>query len=332
MFPVVQPGVVDPGLARRPDPVGVAPVSSVPAVALDPHAPRASAPQIDPSQAQSTSVRPEPPPLAAASTAQRQAMGPGTALPGAAPGNRAALLSPDLQWLLQCLQALGQQGAGDDTGPGSMVRWPAPDQPLAGTPTEALYRLRDSLGRSPWFAANPRTPAALASAAARAAAAGQGGVAGADGLQAAPGALAWLDAVADPLAPPIDPPARGALGSEVDTARQALQLLLHGRLQWSGELTPGVAARLSRDDAWEEDARHPGKLLAGSALRLQIDLPSCGSLVVLAQQVGEHLHLRLLPGDPRQAPRFESALADLRSALVRLTDRPIDLQLQAPPA
>ena len=93
-----------------------------------------------------------------------------------------------------------------------------------------------------------------------------------------------------------------------------------------------MPARLSRDDAWEEDPLHPGKLLAGSALRLQIDLPTCGSLVVLAQQVGEHLNLRLLPGDPRQAPRFESALADLRSALARLTERPIDLQLQAPPA
>lgn len=329
MFPVTQPGVVDPGLARRPDPVGVAAVSGVQPVVLDPHAPRAAAPQVDPSRAQSTSVRPEPPSLPVTATAQRQAMGQGTALPGAAPGNRAALLSPDLQWLLQALQVL-QQGVGDDAGPAAMVRWPAPDQPLAGTPTEALYRLRDSLGRSPLFAANPRTPAALASGAARAAAAGQGGVAGPDALLASPGPLALL-AAADPVSLAIEPPARGALGSEVDTARQALQLLLHGRLQWSGELTPGVPARLSRDDAWEEDAHHPGKLLAGSALRLEVDLPSCGSLVVLAQQVGEHLHLRLLPGDPGQAPRFESALADLRSALARLTERPIDLQLQAPP-
>ena len=65
MLPVAQPGVVDPGLARRPDPIGVAPVSGVQPVVLDPHAPRASAPLVDASKAQSTSVRPEPPPLAA---------------------------------------------------------------------------------------------------------------------------------------------------------------------------------------------------------------------------------------------------------------------------
>jgi hypothetical protein len=339
MFPIAQPGVVDPGIARRPDAIGVAPLSGVQPVELDPHAPRAAAPQVDAAQAQSTTVRQEPAPLPDATPAQRRPVGPGAPLPGAlpgalagaAPGNRAAQLSPDLQWLLQCLQALGQQGADGEAGL-PMVRWPAPTLPLANTPAEALHLLRDSLGRSPLFAANPRTSAALAAGAARVAA-GQGGAAGGQGPMATAAPAELLDALTDALAPPAgDSPARAAPGSDADAARQALQLLLHGRLQWSGELTPGVPARLSREDAWEEDAGQPGRLLAGSALRLDIDLPSCGPLVVLARQVGGQLSLRLLPGDARQAPRFQSALADLRAALAQLSEQPIDLQLQAPAA
>ena len=334
MFPVFQPGVVEPGPARRSDPIGLTPVAGVAPVAQDPHAPRAAAPQVDASRAQSTSVRPEPPPLQAGAAAQRPPAGLDVALPGVGPGNRAALLSPNLQWLLQCLQQLGAPAAGEAGNPSAaMVRWPAPGQPVAATPAEALDRLRDSLGRSALFAANPRTPAALVLAAARAAlAVGSAGSAGSvvsGDLPVAPGQAGSVAAASPwPPAAPADLPARNTLAGEIDTTRRALQLLLHGRLQWSGELTPGVTARLLREDAWEEDPRQPGKLLAGSALRIEIDLPASGPLVVLARQVGEHFDLRLLP-DGRHAPRFEAALADLRTALALLTERPIDLQMQA---
>jgi hypothetical protein len=313
MFPVFQPsGVVTPGPVPKTDPVVVTSVVGVEPVALDPHAPRAAAPQIDATRAQATSVQPEPL---------------NGAMPGAVSGNRAAQLSPDLQWLMQCLQALGSPGEGEQ-GRSAMVRWPAPGEPVASTPAEALQRLRDSLGRSALFAANPHTPAALAAATARVAAADAPGASAVNGV--APAGLdqsGSMDGAANPG--PTEASARSAVAGEVDTTRQALQLLLHGRLQWSGELTPGVQARLSREEAWEEDPRQPGKLLSGSALRLEIDLPTSGPLVVLARQVGEHMDLRLLP-DPRHAPRFESALADLRSALAQLTDRPIDLQMQVP--
>ena len=108
-----------------------------------------------------------------------------------------------------------------------------------------------------------------------------------------------------------------------------MQLLLHGQLQWSGELTPGVKARLRREDAWQEDPLRPGRLLQGSALRVELDLPATGPLVVLAQQVGDQLSVRLMPG-PGQALRFEAELADLRAALVPLSDTPVDLALHAP--
>jgi hypothetical protein len=118
-------------------------------------------------------------------------------------------------------------------------------------------------------------------------------------------------------------------GSGVESTQQALQLLLHGQLQWSGELTPGVKARLRREDAWQEDPLRPGRLLQGSALRVELDLPATGPLVVLAQQVGDQLSVRLMPG-LGQALRFEAELADLRAALVPLSDTPVDLALHAP--
>jgi hypothetical protein len=330
MFPVLQPGVVDPGPARRPDPGVLTPVVGVTPVALDPHAPRAAAPQVDASRAQSTSVRPEPP-LQPGAAAQRPPAGLAVALPSAGPGTQAALVAPQLQWLLQCLQQLGPLAAGEaGEATATLVRWPTPGQPVAATPAEALDRLRDSLGRSALFAANPRTPAALVLATARAAlAVGSAGLVVSGDLPVAPGQAGSVDAAASPWpqAAPADFSASRTLAGEIDTTRQALQLLLHGRLQWSGELTPGVPARLLREDAWEEDPRQPGKLLAGSALRIEIDLPASGPLVVLARQVGEHLDLRLLP-DSRHAPRFEAALADLRTALALLTERPIDLQMQ----
>jgi hypothetical protein len=118
-------------------------------------------------------------------------------------------------------------------------------------------------------------------------------------------------------------------GPGIDSTQQALQLLLHGQLQWSGELTPGVKARLRREDAWQEDPQRPGRLLQGSALRVELDLPATGPLVVLAQQVGAQLSVRVLPG-PGQALRFEAELADLRTALEPLSDTPVDLALHAP--
>ncbi len=245
--------------------------------------------------------------------------------------NRAAMVAPQLLLLLQSLQQLGL--VEDDPASAAMVAWPAADQPVAETPDQALQTLRDALGRSPLFAANPRTPAALAAAPWRAA-----GHAAPEVASQPPDTPDTPDSPSANLAELLAPPAAAfadlastmALdGPGVDTTQQALQLLLHGQLQWSGELTPGVKARLRREDAWQEDPQRPGRLLQGSALRVELDLPATGPLVVLAQQVGDQLSVRVLPG-PGQAVRFEAELADLRAALVPLSDTPVDLALHAP--
>ena len=326
MFPVVSPGGIDPGSARRLEhadvnaPVGVQPVT------LDPHAPRAVSLPVGAMQAQGVRVQAEPMAPPDLSLARRQRAEDQLQAGSVSGVNRAAMVAPQLLLLLQSLQQLG---LAEGEGPSTMVVWPAAGQPVADTPAQALQTLRDTLGRSPLFAANPRTPAALAAAAWR-------GAGPADLDSRSPSAsdlppTAQAEAHTPPAALAIAaqlPTTRASAPAGVDTTQQALQLLLHGQLSWSGELTPGVRARLQREDAWQEDPHRPGRLLQGSALRVELELPSTGVLVVLAQQIGDQLSVRLLPGHG-QASRFEAELSDLRSALLPLSDTPIDLALQA---
>lgn len=331
MFPVVSPGGIDPGLARRLESADVSAPVGVQPVTLDPHAPRAMSLPVAAMQAQGVRVQAEPLAPPDPTGARRQLAEDQLVAAAGANVNRAAMVSPQLLLLLQSLQQLGLVEG--DPASAAMVAWPAADQPVAETPDQALQTLRDALGRSPLFAANPRTPAALAAAPWRAA-----GHAAPEVASQPPDTPDTPDSPstnrAELFAPPVaafaDLASTMALdGSGVESTQQALQLLLHGQLQWSGELTPGVKARLRREDAWQEDPQRPGRLLQGSALRVELDLPATGPLVVLAQQVGDQLSVRLMPG-PGQALRFEAELADLRAALVPLSDTPVDLALHAP--
>lgn len=332
-------------------------VSTQPVTPVDPQAPRASAPPVNADAANAARTKAEP--------ARSAGVGSGGAvvqvLPAlvAAPTNRAVSVAPQLTQLLQLLQALGVADSGEGAPP--VVNWPQAGQPVAEEPASALMRLREALGLSTLFAANPRTPAVLAALAqspggaafaplapgaqtpeaAQAPAVAQPPAPSATLAPAASGLAAFGAAEtveALPLAPPGDLLARvageiAALASPwpaalaVERAQQALQLLLHGQLQWRGELTPGVPLRLEREDVWEEDPAQPGVLLPGTALRLELLLPATGALVVLAQQIGGKMTVRLLPAAPH-AERFEAALGDLQTALAPLADPPVDLALQ----
>ena len=328
MFPVVSPGGIDPGLARRLESADVSAPVGVQPVMLDPHAPRAMSLPVAAMQAQGVRVQAEPLAPPDPTGARRQLAEDQLVAAAGANVNRAAMVAPQLLLLLQSLQQLGLVEG--DPAPEAMVAWPAADQPVAEKPDQALQTLRDTLGRSPLFAANPRTPAALAAAPWRAAGHAASEVASQllDTPDSPPTNRAEL--FAPPAAAFADLASTMALdGPGVGSTQQALQLLLHGQLQWSGELTPGVKARLRREDAWQEDPQRPGRLLQGSALRVELDLPATGPLVVLAQQVGDQLSVRVMPG-PGQAVRFEAELADLRAALVPLSDTPVDLALHSP--
>ena len=348
MFPALPPGGIDAGPVRRPEPAeGPGPSVGVQPVRMDPQGARQPAPAVAGSEASNTRVRPE-----ALATQDRQARGADARQPPAPVGPQAATVSPRLQWLIQGLQALlgatAASGAAASaaasagaTGAADSLPWPAAGQPVADTPLQALARLHAALGQSPWFALNPRTTAELGAGMRQFAA-----------WQAAPGAGA-----ADTSAPAeAAEPAIGTTGSPADAATatataaaaaatlwdaaaatatprqtvEALQLLLHGRLQWEGELTPGVQAQLRRETVWEEDPDHPGQLQSGSLLRLDLALPAIGPLVVLARLVGGRCAVQLLPA-AAAVPALDAALAELQTALAPLTETPVALSLQAPP-
>ena len=85
-----------------------------------------------------------------------------------------------------------------------------------------------------------------------------------------------------------------ALSPDSDTAERITQMLVNGRMQWQGELLPGIAVTLDREDAWREDPQHPGQAQKGVSLRAQIELPRLGRLTVVGQQWGEHMHVRVI--------------------------------------
>ncbi|WP_439114045.1 hypothetical protein [Hydrogenophaga sp.] len=365
MFPVLPPGGVDPGPSRTGPAPAVAATQAVAAVQplqpVDPQNPRAAALPVNADAADAARVKAELARGAVAGAGGAAGAAAQEVLPALPAFNsRAAAVAPQLTQLLQLLQALGVADGGEGAPP--VVNWPQAGQPVADEPATALLRLREALGQSPLFAANPRTPAALAAlaqspwggksapnpapAGAQATAPGplpmaQAGnglpAPGAQGVPAAPallGAPGVAGALASPLpsaaaaeAPPLALPT--PLAQPAERAQQALQLLLHGQLQWRGELTPGVPLQLQREDVWQEDPAQPGHLLPGTALRLELQLPATGPLVVLAQQVAGKMTVRLLPSPAHTAP-FEAALADLHTALAPLADPPVDLALQAP--
>lgn len=108
-----------------------------------------------------------------------------------------------------------------------------------------------------------------------------------------------------------------ALSPESPTAEQVTRMLLTGKMHWQGDLLPGIAVQLDREDAWREDPAHPGQVEKGAAVRAQIDLPRSGRMTVWAYQWGSHIDLRVnMPAAPDSA--LELAWPDLQARLAQL--------------
>jgi hypothetical protein len=116
-----------------------------------------------------------------------------------------------------------------------------------------------------------------------------------------------------------------ALSPESATAEDITRMLLNGKMQWQGQLLPGIAVTLDREDAWREDPQHPGQAQKGAALRAQIDLPRAGRMTVIAHQWGAHIDLRvMLPATADAAltsawPQLQQQLAQLNLPDLHLT-------------
>jgi len=116
-----------------------------------------------------------------------------------------------------------------------------------------------------------------------------------------------------------------ALSPDHSTAQDITRMLLNGKMQWQGELLPGIAVTLEREDAWREDPQQPGHAQKGAALRAHIDLPRSGRMTVNAYQWGTHIEVRVaLPAIDDSPlisawPQLQEQLAQLKVADLRLT-------------
>lgn len=120
-----------------------------------------------------------------------------------------------------------------------------------------------------------------------------------------------------------------AIAPDSPSAEQATQMLVSGKMQWHGEVLPGLMLRVQREDAWREDPQHPGQAQKGASLKVEIELPRCGTLRVRAAQWGDHMDVRVqLPPEANGLglqsawPELETRMADLHMPDMHLSLEP----------
>ena len=79
--------------------------------------------------------------------------------------------------------------------------------------------------------------------------------------------------------------------------RDALRLLMDGRLMWQGQFTEGVPMRFERSDAWRASRRSTGGMEKGSSIRITLELPKLGRLEVSGLGFGGQVSLRVQAED-----------------------------------
>lgn len=130
------------------------------------------------------------------------------------------------------------------------------------------------------------------------------------------------------------PSASNALQNMPAPDSQALQdglnLLMHGQLVWQGQLTPGVPAKIYREDAYLENPDTPGGgLVKGAQISIELELPTIGQVVVRGLQIAESVSVVIQPeqrGQTVLARNFQAlkdhlVTASLEAVKVRLQSR-----------
>jgi hypothetical protein len=112
------------------------------------------------------------------------------------------------------------------------------------------------------------------------------------------------------------------ISTDTPATKEGAKLLLHGILQWQGNLIPGVQAKIRREDAWESDVHHPGQVIKGSKISVELGLPNTGTFKVVGTQFGEVVRLQIDPS-PSSQKDFSNHLADLTTRLQEQVDLPV---------
>ncbi len=234
-----------------------------------------------------------------------------------------AIEDPELAHTLKLAAQLGRAESGPHT-----LKWPQPTlangqplpagAPVAQQPQQALLALRDALANSPMLAvsqlAHKLAPDVLKETAGPGRTVSNKSSAGRpeallDRLRASDADLAHEASLQD-LSTQM--PAAGS-----PQLQDGLNLLLHGQLLWSGELMPGVQARIFREDAYAEDPDAPGgPLVKGSQISLEAQLPTLGQVTIRGLQVKDSVGLLVMPEKKAQTV-LKNNLAELDGRLER---------------
>ncbi len=244
-----------------------------------------------------------------------------------------------------------------ESGPHSL-KWPMPqeflrqlaqqpnNQSLAQTPKEALAQLRAGLIQSPMLAVANFAEAigvvkekalrgALVSdtnASNNSNASGSGSAAGSSSTQgsANPAAHAGLFNLGQAQKPSAPAALQNMPAPDSQSLQDGLNLLMHGQLVWHGELTPGVPAKIYREDTYAEDPSIPGGgLVKGAQISIELTLPTIGQVVVRGLQIADSVSVVIQPeqrGQTVLARNFDAlkehlVSASLETVKVRLQSR-----------
>lgn len=243
-----------------------------------------------------------------------------------------------------------------ESGPHSL-KWPMPqeflrqiaqqpnNQSLAQTPKEALAMLRSGLIQSPMLAVANFAEAigvvkeksvrgTISSDSSGTNSAGGSSATGNASSSNQSSANAAAHAGMLHLGQAQKPSAPNALQNMPAPDSQALQdglnLLMHGQLVWQGQLTPGVPAKIYREDAYLEDPATPGGgLVKGAQISIELELPTIGQVVVRGLQIAESVSVVIQPeqrGQTVLARNFQAlkdhlVTASLEAVKVRLQSR-----------
>ncbi len=243
-----------------------------------------------------------------------------------------------------------------ESGPHSL-KWPMPqeflrqiaqqpnNQSLAQTPKEALAMLRSGLVQSPMLAVanfaevigvvkEKSVRGSISNDSSGTNSAGGSSATGNASSSNQSSANAAAHAGMLHLGQAQKPTASSALQNMPAPDSQALQdglnLLMHGQLVWQGQLTPGVPAKIYREDAYLEDPATPGGgLVKGAQISIELELPTIGQVVVRGLQIAESVSVVIQPeqrGQTVLARNFQAlkdhlVTASLEAVKVRLQSR-----------
>lgn len=111
--------------------------------------------------------------------------------------------------------------------------------------------------------------------------------------------------------------------------QDGLTLLMHGQLIWDGELTPGVKAKVYREDTYGEDPKNPaGPLVKGTQISIQAELPTVGMVSIRGIQIADAVNVVVSPEQQGQAVLSQN-FQQLKEHLIAAHMESVKVRLQS---